>query len=83
VYYHKILKKDPLGMILERFNVAEERDELIFLDLNRICTLPNVSMMLAFLPNQRLRSRKMSSSRSSATLKSTVGLAKKPASSRH
>lgn len=22
-------------MILERFNVAEERDELIFLDLNR------------------------------------------------
>lgn len=34
-YYHKILKKDPLGMILERFNVAEERDELIFLDLNR------------------------------------------------
>ena len=34
-YYHKILKKDPLGMILERFNVAQEKDDLIFLDLNR------------------------------------------------
>ncbi|MFW2710404.1 hypothetical protein ACN6Q1_06720, partial [Acinetobacter baumannii] len=34
-YYHKILKKDPLGMILERFDVAQEKDDLIFLDLNR------------------------------------------------
>lgn len=28
-------KKDPLGMILERFDVAQEKDDLIFLDLNR------------------------------------------------
>lgn len=34
-YYHKILKKDPLGMVLARFDIAEEKDELLFLDLNR------------------------------------------------
>ncbi len=28
-YYHKILKKDPLGMILEKFNVITVKDELL------------------------------------------------------
>ncbi len=34
-FYQKILKKDPLGMILEKFNVITVKDELLHLDLNR------------------------------------------------
>ncbi|WP_151981273.1 hypothetical protein [Acinetobacter guerrae] len=34
-FYHKILHKDPLGPILERFEVVKVKDELLFLDLNR------------------------------------------------
>ncbi|MCU4352416.1 hypothetical protein [Acinetobacter ursingii] len=34
-FYHKILRKDPLGPILERFEVVKVKDELLFLDLNR------------------------------------------------
>ena len=34
-FYHKILRKDPLGMLLERFNVLTVKDELLHLDLNR------------------------------------------------
>lgn len=34
-FYQKILKKDPLGMILEKFNVLTVKDELLHLDLNR------------------------------------------------
>ena len=34
-FYHKILHKDPLGPILQRFEVVEVKDELLFLDLNR------------------------------------------------
>lgn len=34
-FYQKVLKKDPLGMILEKFNVIKVKDELLHLDLNR------------------------------------------------
>lgn len=34
-YYHKILKQDPLGPLLQRFNVLTVQDELLHLDLNR------------------------------------------------
>ena len=34
-FYQKILKKDPLGMILEKFEVVTVKDELLHLDLNR------------------------------------------------
>ncbi len=34
-FYQKILKRDPLGMILEKFNVITVKDELLYLDLNR------------------------------------------------
>lgn len=34
-FYQKILKKDPLGMILEKFNVIKVQDDLLHLDLNR------------------------------------------------
>ncbi|QIO07940.1 hypothetical protein [Acinetobacter lanii] len=34
-FYQKILHKDPLGMILERFDVLKVKDELLHLDLNR------------------------------------------------
>ena len=34
-FYQKVLKKDPLGMILEKFNVITVKDELLHLDLNR------------------------------------------------
>lgn len=34
-FYQRILKKDPLGMILERFEVIQVKDELLLLDLNR------------------------------------------------
>ncbi|WP_336034003.1 hypothetical protein [Acinetobacter bereziniae] len=33
--YQKVLKKDPLGMILEKFDVIRVKDELLHLDLNR------------------------------------------------
>lgn len=34
-FYHKVLKKDPLGPILQKFNVIEVKDDLLYLDLNR------------------------------------------------
>jgi hypothetical protein len=34
-FYHKVLRKDPLGMLLERFEVLTVKDELLHLDLNR------------------------------------------------
>lgn len=34
-FYQKMLKKDPLGMILEKFEVITVKDELLHLDLNR------------------------------------------------
>lgn len=34
-FYQKILRKDPLGMILERFNVIKVKDDLLHLDLNQ------------------------------------------------
>lgn len=34
-FYHKILNKDPLGTILQRFNVVQVKDELLYLDLNQ------------------------------------------------
>ncbi|MBJ9952707.1 MULTISPECIES: hypothetical protein [unclassified Acinetobacter] len=34
-FYQKMLKKDPLGMILEKFDVITVKDELLHLDLNR------------------------------------------------
>ena len=34
-FYQKVLQKDPLGMILEKFEVLTVKDELLHLDLNR------------------------------------------------
>ena len=34
-FYHKVLKKDPLGPILQKFEVLEVKDDLLYLDLNR------------------------------------------------
>ena len=34
-YYQKMRKQDPLGMILQRFDVLTVKDELLHLDLNR------------------------------------------------
>lgn len=34
-FYQKMLRKDPLGMILEKFKVIQVKDELLHLDLNR------------------------------------------------
>jgi hypothetical protein len=34
-FYQKILRKDPLGTILERFDVIKVKDDLLHLDLNR------------------------------------------------
>lgn len=34
-FYQNILHKDPLGMILEKFEVLKVKDELLHLDLNR------------------------------------------------
>ena len=34
-FYQKILHSDPLGMILEKFEVVKVKDDLIHLDLNR------------------------------------------------
>ncbi|PKG35520.1 MULTISPECIES: hypothetical protein [unclassified Psychrobacter] len=34
-FYHRILKKDPLGFILSYINIARAKDEVIYLDINR------------------------------------------------
>ncbi|MCG2574042.1 hypothetical protein LVY74_10825 [Acinetobacter sp. ME22] len=34
-FYQKVLDKDPLGTILQRFNVLDVKDDLLYLDLNR------------------------------------------------
>ncbi|WP_298142613.1 hypothetical protein [uncultured Acinetobacter sp.] len=34
-FYHKVLKKDPLGPILQKFEVLDVKDDLLYLDLNR------------------------------------------------
>lgn len=34
-FYHKILRKDPLGTILQKFNVVQVKDDLLYLDLNQ------------------------------------------------
>lgn len=34
-FYQKILRKDPLGIILEKFEVIKVKDDLLHLDLNR------------------------------------------------
>ena len=34
-FYQKILRKDPLGIILEKFDVITVKDELLHLDFNR------------------------------------------------
>ena len=34
-FYHKVLKRDPLGPILQKFDVIEVKDDLLYLDLNR------------------------------------------------
>jgi hypothetical protein len=34
-FYQKVLKKDPLGPILQKFDVIEVKDDLLYLDLNR------------------------------------------------
>lgn len=34
-FYHKVLKKDPLGVILSYINIARAKDEIIYLDIHR------------------------------------------------
>lgn len=34
-FYQKVLRKDPLGMLLQKFEVLTVKDELLHLDLNR------------------------------------------------
>ncbi|OTG67426.1 hypothetical protein [Acinetobacter silvestris] len=34
-FYQKVLKKDPLGPILEKYNIVKVQDELLHLSLNR------------------------------------------------
>lgn len=35
LFYQKVLNRDPLGMILEKFEVIKVKDDLLHLDLNR------------------------------------------------
>lgn len=34
-FYHSVLKKDPLGFILSKINIARPKDNIIYLDINR------------------------------------------------
>lgn len=34
-FYHRVLKKDPLGFILSRINIARSKDNIIYLDIHR------------------------------------------------
>lgn len=34
-FYHRVLKKDPLGVILTYINIARAKEDIIYLDINR------------------------------------------------
>ena len=34
-FYHRVLKKDPLGFILSYINIARAKEDIIYLDINR------------------------------------------------
>lgn len=34
-FYHSVLKKDPLGMILHKINIVKPKDNVLYLDINR------------------------------------------------
>ena len=34
-FYHNVLKKDPLGVILQKINIAKPKDNILYLDIGR------------------------------------------------
>ena len=61
-FYHSVLKKDPLGFILSKINIARPKDNIIYLDINRwlkrnkkiISTLHKVQVNYALLEEQQM-----------------------------
>lgn len=61
-FYHSVLKKDPLGFILSKINIARPKDNIIYLDINRwlkrnkkiINTLHKVQVNYALVEEQQL-----------------------------
>jgi hypothetical protein len=61
-FYHSVLKKDPLGVILTYINIARAKDEIIYLDIHRwlknnkkiMSTLHKVQVNYAEVEEQQL-----------------------------
>lgn len=61
-FYHSVLKKDPLGFILSKINIAQPKDNIIYLDINRwlkrnkkiISTLHKVQVNYGVVEEQQL-----------------------------
>ena len=61
-FYHSVLKKDPLGFMLSKINIARPKDNIIYLDINRwlkrnkkiINTLHKVQVNYALVEEQQL-----------------------------
>ncbi len=57
-YYQKFLERDPLGKILEHYDVVKEQDDLLYLDLNRwFSKKPSIIETLAKVHVNRARVR--------------------------
>lgn len=61
-FFHKVLKKDPLGMILQKLTLVQQKEEILYLDIGRwlnknkkiMDTLKKVQINHAFLAEQQL-----------------------------
>ena len=61
-FFHKVLKKDPLGMILQKINLVHQKEEILYLDIGRwlkknqmiMDTLKKVQVNHGFLAEEQL-----------------------------
>lgn len=60
--FHKVLKKDPLGLILQKINLVRQKEDILYLDIGRwlkknkkiMSTLQKVQVNHGFLAEQQL-----------------------------
>ncbi|ATQ82954.1 hypothetical protein MOTT16_03430 [Moraxella osloensis] len=61
-FFKRVLKKDPLGMILEKINLVHQKDDILYLDIGRwlkknekiMATLRKVQVNHGYLAEQQL-----------------------------
>ena len=64
-FFKRVLKKDPLGMILEKINLVHQKDDILYLDIGRwlkknekiMATLRKVQVNHGYLAEQQLLMR--------------------------